>query len=108
MVSKFCGTMGRSMLEFNELSPYELSIIIQGYDDREQQKYQQEWERVRWLACMSIIPHAKQGKRIKPTDLVKFPWEVEDAKAPSKEKIKAMLDRINKRDKTNHKITISE
>lgn len=34
-----------------------------------------EWERVRWLACVMMQPHKKQGAKLTPTDLVKFEWE---------------------------------
>jgi hypothetical protein len=38
-------------------------------------KYMADWERTRWLGATLLQPHAKKGKQIKPTDLMKFSWE---------------------------------
>ena len=39
-----------------------------------------EWERVRWLGCVFLQPHAKKSKRISPKDLIEFEWEKKEFK----------------------------
>ena len=39
-----------------------------------------EWERVRWLGCVFLQPHAKESKRISPKDLIEFEWEKKEYK----------------------------
>jgi len=34
-----------------------------------------EWERCRWKTCYLLQPHTGKGKKIKPTDLIKFDWD---------------------------------
>jgi hypothetical protein len=54
------------------------------------------WERVRWLATITLQPHAKKGTTLKPTDLLKFAWDNEKkAKAltMSEEERQAMFDK---------------
>ena len=42
------------------------------------QQFRNDWERTRWLAAISLSPHAKKGKPIKPKDLIVFEWEKSD------------------------------
>ena len=48
---------------------------IKGYNEKERIRFQNEWERTRWLATIGIQPYAGKGKRIKMTDLIQFDWE---------------------------------
>lgn len=48
---------------------------IKGYNERERLRFQNEWERTRWLATIGIQPYAGKGKKIKMTDLIQFDWE---------------------------------
>lgn len=41
----------------------------------QREREQQAWERTRWQTAALLNVHAKKGKQLKPTDLVKFPWE---------------------------------
>lgn len=45
------------------------------YYKKEQQRSQEAWDQTRWLATFVLQPHMKKGKRLKPTDLAKFPWD---------------------------------
>ena len=51
---------------------------IKGYNERERLRFQNEWERTRWLATIGIQPYAGKGKKIKMTDLIQFDWEKTD------------------------------
>lgn len=48
-----------------------------GYIDRETHRYRAEWERARWMAAVMVSPYSKGNKKIKPSDIVTFPWEKE-------------------------------
>lgn len=53
----------------------------------------ENWERIRWHASITINPHTK--RTLKPTDLMKFPWEKNKAtKALSKEEIVSRLHKL--------------
>ena len=62
-------------------------------EDVEYTKEKSEWERARWMASAILQPHVNK-KSLKPTDLVRFPWEKDD----SAERIK-MLKKVMKNDK---------
>jgi hypothetical protein len=55
--------------------PEYFRIKLEGIREAQTQDYRNEWERTRWLATIILSPHAKKGKGIKPTDLIKFEWE---------------------------------
>lgn len=42
---------------------------------------QDDWERARWMAAISLQPHMSKGKTLKPQDLITFPWEVKPTAA---------------------------
>jgi len=111
MVGLFCGEMGRSILEYNELTLKEYHLIVSAYRKKETEQYQQAWERTRWIGYISLLPHQKKGRRMKPADILKFPWEEmgsQQEKRQSRAEVKAMLDRINKRDNTAYKIKMTD
>ena len=58
----------------------------------EQQQIQISWEQTRWIAAVLLQPHMKKGKRMKPTDLVKFPWEESKKTKQTKEEIQHKID----------------
>lgn len=55
--------------EFEDTSPQYFNIRLLGL----RRLQQQEWERLRWLATCFTQPHS--SKRLKPTDIARFPWE---------------------------------
>lgn len=65
--------------QFNDSTPAYFMLRLQGMRAQQTQQYRNEWERTRWLAMFILMPHSK--KRVKPTDLVKFPWEVAETNA---------------------------
>ena len=42
---------------------------------------QDDWERARWMAAISLQPHMSKGKTLKPQDLITFPWEIKPTAA---------------------------
>jgi hypothetical protein len=51
----------------------ELFAAMQGAAEAEERAYRVSWTQARWIAATVIQPHSK--KSIKPTDLMRFPWE---------------------------------
>jgi hypothetical protein len=47
---------------------------------------QDDWERARWMAAISLQPHMGKGKTIKPQDLISFPWEIRPTAAAPADK----------------------
>ncbi len=54
--------------------PFQTSEEIPDYIDTEEAIYRDNWERVRFLALCLLTPYQKKGKRLKGTDLIRFPW----------------------------------
>lgn len=49
--------------------------IIDSFYAFQNSKEQQEWERARFVAFMTIKPHDSKKKFKRPSDLIKFDWE---------------------------------
>lgn len=47
------------------------------------------WERIRWQTCYLLSPHSGK-KKIKPADLITFPWEKVATKGSEKEAIELL------------------
>jgi hypothetical protein len=60
---------------FYDMTFQEFCAAATGMNKQEEVRQQQEWERTRWLAALTLAPHSKPGQRIKPQDLATFPWE---------------------------------
>ena len=60
---------------FYDMTFEEFCAAATGMNKEEEMRQQQEWERARWMAALSLAPHSKKGQRIKPHDLCIFPWE---------------------------------
>ncbi|MCB0587018.1 MAG: hypothetical protein KDD06_17065 [Phaeodactylibacter sp.] len=48
---------------------------IQGFYDAEELRIRSSWEQTRWQTAAMLNVYAKKGQKIKPADLVRFPWE---------------------------------
>ena len=66
-----------SPVEFEELTPFEFQLKLEGFYEFQDSMQRREWERVRWQTARLLQPHAKKGKTISEKDLVVFPWEKE-------------------------------
>lgn len=58
--------------QFWDSTPRSFHHRITGFYELENQRNRQAWERTRWLAAILLQPHARKGKTIRPTDLLKF------------------------------------
>jgi hypothetical protein len=64
--------------------------IIDSFYELQNNKEQQEWERTRFVAFMSLKPHDNKRQLKKPSDLIKFEWEkkiIDKQKLDLKQKI---------------------
>lgn len=93
------GELRLSPSSFWDTTLTELFAAVRGYRESVNRQGREQWEQVRWLATSIITPHLKKGKRLKPTDLMKFPWENETVDpAPSRNEREESLRRIRERD----------
>tara|TARA_R110000796_G_scaffold153325_3_gene269859 strand:+ start:216 stop:437 length:222 start_codon:yes stop_codon:yes gene_type:complete len=68
----------------------ELELVALGRQKALQEHEQSEWERTRWLACCMLQPHAKKGRKLKPSDLMKFPWDKKEKETTADEMMKLL------------------
>jgi hypothetical protein len=60
-------------------------------------KQQQSWERERWSTTALINIQLGKNDKVKPTDLMRFPWEANEVKKQlNKEEAKAILSKWEK------------
>jgi hypothetical protein len=82
---------------FWNATPREFYCALQGQWDVEQNRQQQEWERSRWHAWITVRPHIT--KDISQTDLIEFPWEKSQrppVEIPTDEDIQRIIERDKK------------
>ena len=72
--------MSLSVEEFWDLTPREFNNRLAGFFELQQVNQRMEWERCRWQTCYLLQPHSGKGKKIKPTDLIRFDWDKKDKK----------------------------
>jgi hypothetical protein len=84
--------IGLKPFEFWDLLPREFFLMQKAYFKKEQTKTQESWEQTRWLATLFLQPHMKKGKKLKPTDLAKFPWEEKKKTKQTKKEIQHEID----------------
>ena len=53
----------------------ELSLALEANRETAEMRERFEWERTRWLATIFMQPHLKKGRKLRPKDLMLFPWE---------------------------------
>ena len=54
---------------------------IKGHHEAEEMRLRSSWEQTRWQTAAMLNVYAKKGQSIKPSDLVRFPWEAETKEA---------------------------
>lgn len=57
----------------DKMEPYEINAALEGVE----YKYRETWEQTR-LICY-VIAQSNSTKKIKPTDILKFPWDNQTA-----------------------------
>lgn len=63
--------------EFYEITPRAFFAKLKGYRERTEAEMKDRWERTRWQTFILVGVQMPKNKRIKPTDLITFPWEKE-------------------------------
>jgi len=69
------GEMGMTVDELYDMTPRQFQNKRKGFQRVFERNIQTIWESTRWNAAVTIAPHTK--KRLKPRDLIAFPWESE-------------------------------
>lgn len=77
------GRMGMRLDDLRRLTVGEFEESVRQWMEKEEAKYHDEWERMRLLATISMMPHTK--KHVTPHGLLPLPW---DTKGPVKSKRK--------------------
>ena len=78
--------------------------MVEGWNERQNRKEEADWERTRWMTTILFNPHTK--KRIKPKDLIVFPWESKpkkDRKVWTRGEILEVINERKQRAKANGK-----
>lgn len=60
--------------EFWRMTPAETWVAIRGYYEQENQRFQTEWERARWVGTCAFNSGWVKKKK-SPNELLPFPWE---------------------------------
>lgn len=90
------GCVGMSMDDFCRLTPFEFKKVWEQWQAMRENSERSEWQRTR-MTCLYILqPYSK--KRLKPSDVMTFPWEQKKRKSemPSRREIQKRFERIKK------------
>lgn len=90
--------MGLAPGSFYSYTIDELLVAVKKKQELLEQEQRDSWERTRWLAMVLLQPNLKKGQRLKPSDLVTFPWEkpIKPKKLSKEELVKEILERDGK------------
>lgn len=69
------GQIGLTSYQFWDMTPREFDNTISGWSKWSEVKEQLEWDRCRWQTSYLLQPHTKKGTKLRPTDLIKLPWD---------------------------------
>lgn len=69
------GILRLSPFAFWSMTFAEISLALDANRENEEMRERLEWERTRWLGSMIMQPHLKKGRKLRPKDLMQFPWE---------------------------------
>ena len=68
---------------------------LRGKNREEEGKNREEWERIRWQTLVLLSPNLKKGNKMKPKDLIEFPWERKEVKKRlSKEEAMQLIHKL--------------
>ena len=90
------GSIGLSLSDFCDLTPTEYAATCKAWNDRKDEIYRDEWERMRLHAAITSQPHVK--KKIDVKKLIKFSWEQPKVKAEpmSREEARKRFEKLTK------------
>jgi len=91
------GVLHLSPSSFWSMTFGELSLALEANRETEEMKERFEWERTRWLATIYMQPHLRKGRKLRPKDLMQFPWERPQRNANNLTK-EQLLQAIKERD----------
>ena len=86
--------------EFYDYLPKHFWNKLDGFYELENIRERGRWERTRWQTTLLLNIQIQKGKKLKPTDLIKFKWD-KNEKEINYEKLKAKAEFIKKM--SNHK-----
>jgi hypothetical protein len=69
------GILRLSPFAFWSMTFGEISLALDANRESEEMRERMEWERTRWLGSIIMQPHLKKGRKLRPKDLMQFPWE---------------------------------
>lgn len=64
-----------SLADFHALEPHELIAALHAKKEHDRSG----WEQARMVMWAALAPHQAKGARLKPTDVMSFPWDDEAA-----------------------------
>lgn len=86
--------MGLSDEDLYDLTPRSFNNKLIGFNNKNEQISQNQWEQTRLIVHGTIAPHSKH--RVKPQELMPFPWDHKNKakkNIATKEEIKQVLER---------------
>jgi hypothetical protein len=86
------GRLGWDEDKFLDASPSYFFKALKGFNDLENQREREHWERLRILGNWIVLPYAKKGSNLTPRKLLPLPW---DNEVSWKESNKEILDRCD-------------
>lgn len=86
--------MGMTVGELYDMTPRQFQNKREGFRRMIDHNGQLMWETTRWNAAITIAPHTK--KRMKPRDLIAFPWENKKRvhRAASFDEVKQAINKV--------------
>ena len=80
--------------EFWDSTLREFVNASRGLEKSHEARYREDWERSRWQAMALLSVHMKKGSKMKPQDLVEFPWETPAKRKRTKEEKLESINRL--------------
>ncbi|MBR3292569.1 MAG: hypothetical protein IKI66_10395 [Bacteroidales bacterium] len=70
------GAMGMDLESFRQCTPGEFRAVYDSWFSHQEMLMHRDWEVGRFIATTAVQPYS--NKPLKPTDLIRFPWEEDD------------------------------
>lgn len=83
------GCIGMSMTDFCRCTPSQFRAIYRSWSERQRDDLRQQWEQSRMMCMCMLQPYSKS--KLKPRDVMQFPWDETPAKAKTKSRPKEEL-----------------
>ena len=77
--------------DFAACTPDEFQVTYDAWYRNEEVRMQRSWEVGRFVAAITLQPYSK--KPVRPTDLIRFPWEKDSGDGAAAPKGTSTLDR---------------